>query len=109
MGLKGYSFYSMEGSRLALLTTTYRFPLWRKIDRRLSALYLDKIFGGIYFGYGNAWSNKTSLGQLKHFKKDIGGEVRMEFYSFYIYPTRVTFDAVYGLDRFVSEGAHYRH
>ncbi len=105
MGLKGYSFYSMEGSRLALLTTTYRFPLWRKIDRRLSALYLDKIFGGIYFGYGNAWSNKTSLGQLKHFKKDIGGEVRMEFYSFYIYPTRVTFDAVYGLDRFVSEGA----
>ena len=28
----------------------------------------------------------------------------MEFYSFYVYPTRVTFNAVYGLDKFISSG-----
>lgn len=104
LGLKGYSYYSIEGSRMALFTSYYRFPIFRNIDRSLGFLYLDKIFGAFYFGYGNAWSNKTSFDQLKHFKKDIGGQLRIEFNSFYVYPTRVTFSAVYGLDEFISDG-----
>ncbi|MBX7151358.1 hypothetical protein K1X84_06945 [bacterium] len=104
IGLKGYSYYSIEGSRMALLTSYYRFPIFRRIDRSLGFLYLDKIFGAFYFGYGNAWSNKTSFDQFNHFKKDIGGEIRIEFNSFYVYPTRVTFSAAYGLDKFISNG-----
>jgi hypothetical protein len=103
-GLKGYSYYSLEGSRMTLVTATYRFPLWRRIDRQIGYLYADKIFGGLYFGYGNVWSGKTSYATLEDFKKDIGFEIRMEFYSFYVYPTRITFDAVYGLDKFYSRG-----
>lgn len=104
IGLRGYSFYSIEGSRLALVKTTYRFPIWRNIDRKFLMLYLDKIYGGLYFGAGNAWSDKTTWKQINRFRKDVGFEVRMEFFSFYVYPTRLTFDAVYGLDRFNSEG-----
>ena len=97
-GLKGYSFYSLEGNKLALLNTTYRFPIWKHIDSKLANLYLDKIFGGIYFGYGDAWSKGVD------FKRSVGGELRMEFYSFFVYPTRVTFNAAYGLDKFISQG-----
>ncbi|MBL7959755.1 PD40 domain-containing protein [bacterium] len=97
-GLKGYSFYSIEGNKLALLNTTYRFPIWKDIDSKFASLYLDKIFGGIYFGYGDAWSKGID------FKKSIGGELRMEFYSFFVYPTRVTFNAAYGLDKFTTLG-----
>lgn len=103
-GLKGYSFYSIEGRRMAVITSTYRFPIWRRIDGRFLHIYLDKIFGGLYFGWGNAWSSKTSLDLLRQFKKDIGVEVRMELYSFFVYPTRLTFNAVYGLDEFKSRG-----
>jgi len=104
VGLKGYSYYSIEGSKLALLMANYRFPLMRNIDRRISILYLDKVFWAFYFGYGNAWSDKTTFHQLKDFKKDVGAELRMEFYSFYVYPTRLTFNAVYGLDKFTTYG-----
>ncbi|MBL7996213.1 PD40 domain-containing protein [bacterium] len=97
-GLKGYSFYSIEGNKLALLNTTYRFPIWKHIDSKFANLYLDKIFGGIHFGYGDAWSKGIN------FKKSIGGELRMEFYSFFVYPTRVTFNAAYGLDKFTTLG-----
>lgn len=97
-GLKGYSFYSLEGNKLALLNTTYRFPIWKRIDAKLANLYLDKIFGGVYFGYGDAWSKGVD------FKRSAGGELRMEFYSFFVYPTRVTFNAAYGLDKFTSLG-----
>lgn len=97
-GLKGYSFYSIEGNKLALLNTTYRFPIWKHIDSKFANLYLDKIFGGIYFGYGDAWSKEID------FKKSVGGELRMEFYSFFVYPTRVTFNAAYGLDKFETLG-----
>ena len=97
-GIKGYSFYSIEGNKLALLNTTYRFPIWKHIDSRIGTLYLDKIFGGLYFGYGDAWTKGID------FKKSIGGELRMEFYSFFVYPTRVTFNAAYGLDKFTTLG-----
>ncbi len=97
-GLKGYSFYSLEGNKLTLINTTYRFPIWRHIDSKAAHLYLDKIFGGIYFGYGDAWSKGVN------FKRSVGGELRMEFYSFFVYPTRVTFNAAYGLDKFTTRG-----
>lgn len=103
-GLKGYSYYSMEGNRLAVFTTTYRFPIWRKIDGTLMHLYVDKVFGGIYFGYGNAWTGRMTFDQFRKFKKDIGAELRWELYSFFVYPTRIVFNAVYGLDRFNSKG-----
>lgn len=97
-GLKGYSFYSIEGNKMALLNATYRFPVWKHIDSKFAHLYLDKVFGGINFGYGDAWSKNVD------FKKSVGGELRIEFYSFFVYPTRITFNAEYGLDKFITEG-----
>jgi len=41
--------------------------------------------------------DKTSL---KDFKKDIGFELRLETFSFYMYPTRIFLSTAYGLDEF---------
>lgn len=103
-GLKGYSFYSIEGRRMLLATLHYRFPIWRRIDKSLGFLYFDKVFGALYAGWGNAWSEPTTWGTLRDFKKDIGAEIRAEIHSFYVYPTRLALRAAYGLDAFTTFG-----
>lgn len=103
-GLKGYSFYSIEGRKMLLLMVHYRFPLLKRIDRQFLFLHFDKVYGAVYSGVGNAWSDKTSWTTLKDFKRDIGFELRAEIHSFYVYPTRLTLRADYGLDRFTSNG-----
>jgi len=42
--MKAYPFYSISGNEIAWINFTYRFPLWRNIDYKLSFLYFDKIF-----------------------------------------------------------------
>lgn len=103
-GLKGYSFYSIEGRRMLLTMLHYRFPIWRRIDKNLGFLYFEKVFGALYAGWGNAWSDKTTWNTLHDFKKDIGVELRAEIHSFYVYPTRVALRAAYGLDKFTTFG-----
>ena len=101
VGLKGYSYYSIEGRYLGLFNAVYRFPLIRRIDKKAGPLYFDKIFGGLTFGMGNAWSTRSTMDR---WKRDVGIELRAEMYSFYVYPTRLTFNAAYGIDRFTGYG-----
>jgi len=96
-GMKGYTFYGLGGNEAARVNLTYRFPMFDDIDFRFAHLYFDKLYGSIFFDYGNAWMTKTSL---KEFKKDIGFELRLETYSFYMYPTRIFLSTAYGLDEF---------
>lgn len=100
-GLRGYSFYSIEGNKLAALNTIYRFPLLRHIDADFSVFHLDKIFMGFYGGLGNAW---TQHQDWKKWKRSVGAELRIEMNAFYVYPTRINFMAAYGLDRFKTAG-----
>ncbi|MGA2669787.1 MAG: hypothetical protein ABSF32_12890, partial [Ignavibacteria bacterium] len=47
---------------------------------------------------GNAWDGNAT--KLKDFKKDIGAELRLQTYSYYVYPTSFALSAAYGLDQF---------
>lgn len=97
-GMKGYPFYSLGGNEFASFNLTYRFPILNKIDIRLLHLYFDKLYGSVYGDVGNAWTD----GQLKDvkFKRDVGAELRLESFSWYAFPTRIFFNASYGLDKF---------
>jgi hypothetical protein len=37
---------------------------------------------------------------LRNLKKDVGFELRLESFSFSMYPTRIFFSGAYGIDRF---------
>jgi Tol biopolymer transport system component len=98
LGNRGYPYFSIEGRKLLLGRATYRFPLFRHIDRRIKHLYFDKLFLGLFYDYGNAFNeSKIDLGD---FKSSVGVQLRMDMFSFYAYPTRFFFNAAYGLDEF---------
>lgn len=106
IGLRGYPFYSLEGRNLFIGKIHYRFPIFRNIDQAfLRYFYLDKIYGGLHFGIGDAWTGKTDGNRIRDFKREAGFELRFETSSFYVYPTRISFDATYGFDRHTYFGA----
>ena len=101
IGFKAYPFYSLSGNEMAWVNFTYRFPLWRDIDYKLSFLYFDKIFLSFHFDYGNAWTGE--IPGLDQFKKGAGAEIRLQMNSYYLFPTALFFNASYGFDSFQRE------
>ena len=98
-GMKGYTYYSLEGRRAALLNATCRFPLLTGIDRQVGPLYLDKLYGAVYVDGGRAWyGDGTDRALNRGFKKDLGAQLRFDAVSFHLFPTRFSLDAAYGFD-----------
>ena len=96
-GLKGYPFYTIEGSRMSVLTSRLRFPLVKKMNLNIHPVYFDKIYLSLYHQIGDAWRGDLSNINLI---QDIGLELRFGGYSWYAYPLALTMDAVYALDEF---------
>ncbi|NIR72574.1 biopolymer transporter Tol [candidate division KSB1 bacterium] len=104
-GNRGYPYFSLEGRKLLLGRVTYRFPLFTHLDLRFMHLYFDKVFLGVFYDYGNAFNeNSVDFGDLK---STVGFQFRMDTFSFYSFPTRFSFDAAYGLDRFETANQVY--
>jgi hypothetical protein len=97
-GMRGYSYYGIEGRKLLRLGLAYRLPIVRNIGRRLLWITFADLFGILYGDAGNAW-NKNAF-EPSAFKRDIGGQLRLGLYSFYSIPTALFIDGAYGLDRF---------
>lgn len=96
IGMKSYPFYSISGNEIFHINLNYRFPIIENIDTRLYHLYVDKIYGSIYFDLGDAWNDKNF--KLRNLKKGVGAEVRIQMNSFYIFPTSFFFNLAYGFD-----------
>jgi len=105
LGNRGYPYFSIEGRKMLLGRFTYRFPLFRHLGLRLMHMYFDKVFLGVFYDYGNAF-NENKL-KLSNFKSSVGFELRVDSYSFYSFPTRIFFNAAYGLDKFEVESQIY--
>ena len=95
-GLKGYSYYSMGGRKLAMGRALYRFPIWKDINWQLLHLYFGSLYGGMFAEAGKAWNEDEF--DLNGNKKDYGFELRLKGFSFYNMPFAATFEAAYGLD-----------
>jgi hypothetical protein len=95
-GLKGYSYYSMGGRRIAMGRVLYRFPIVGGINRQFMHLYFGSLYAGIFAEAGKAWnSDELDLGGSK---RDYGFELRLKGFSFYNMPLAASFEAAYGLD-----------
>ena len=98
LGLRGYPYYSIEGRKLLIGRTAYRFPIIDNLNFRLLNLYFDKLYAGVFYDYGNAF-NENEI-DLSKFKNNYGFELRLDLLSFYSFPTRIFFNAAYGLDEY---------
>ncbi len=97
-GMKGYPFYSLGGNEFLYGNVTYRFPISDRIDVRFLQFSFNRLYAAVYSDVGNAWMSGGMSG--KKFKRDLGVELRLEAFSYYMFPTRIFFNATYGQDRF---------
>ncbi|KPK96353.1 hypothetical protein AMJ80_00570 [bacterium SM23_31] len=106
-GLKGYSFYSLEGRKMAVGSVTYRFPVLKDIGIQLGPWYFDKLYASVGYQIGDAWSEKSP-----DIKKGVDIGLRLDMFSFYSYPTKIGFNIAYGFDRFAvanrKEGKNWK-
>ncbi|MCH7548228.1 MAG: hypothetical protein IH969_01610 [Candidatus Krumholzibacteriota bacterium] len=96
---RGYTYYTLGGRAGALASATWRFPIWRGINRQLSWLTFKDIYGGVFFGIVNAWDDGGF--PVQGYKRTAGYELRLNLGSFYAYPTTISFTGAYGLDSVV--------
>lgn len=127
-GMKGYSYYALEGQNMAILNLNYRFPIIKSLDLEFLHLRFDKLYGSVFADIGNLWDNsspsnafkdistgKSNLNSQKSyggydydrlkdswkdFKIDVGYQLRASLFSFFGYPTALEFSAAYGLTEF---------
>ncbi len=95
-GLRGYSYFSMGGTRIAMGRVTYRFPLLRNVNRQVFHLYFGSLYGGVFAEAGKAWNEDTF--DLNGNKKDIGFDLRLKGFTFYSYPIAASIEGAYGLN-----------
>jgi len=105
LGMKGYSYFSVEGTKKLIGSVAYRFPLFNHIDWKLYNFYFNKLYFGVFYDYGNAWT-KDEL-DFSEFKRDIGFQLRLETFSNYLFPTRFFLEAAYPLDEVSHEDVVY--
>jgi hypothetical protein len=105
IGMKGYSYYSIEGTRKFITTLTYRLPISRNLNWRFATLYFDKLYFGVFYDYGNAWVEDHP--ELKDFKRDIGFQLRLECFTNYLFPTKIFWEAVRPLEKAVNGSEVY--
>ncbi len=104
-GLRGYPFYSIEGRKLLVGRFTYRFPIFKNLQKRFLHITTNNLYLGAFVDYGNAFN--TDEIKLDDFKKDAGVNLRFAGFSFYGFPTAFEFSSAYSLDEFEHEGYTY--
>jgi hypothetical protein len=93
--LRGYTYYAIGGRKGALVSATYRFPIWRRINKQASWLTFKDVYGALFYEAAGAWNHSATPDD--NFAS-VGGELRLNMGSFYSYPTTVNFAAAYALD-----------
>jgi len=106
--MKGYTFYSIEGSKALMGTATLRFPLLPNMGKRVAQLYFDKVYGAVYTSMGKAWDRNIGEWNERYGRdgplRDVGGQLRFDLISYYSIPTRVQVDVAYGIDEVQDKG-----
>jgi Tol biopolymer transport system component len=95
-GMRGYSFYSLGGTRKVIGSLALRHPIWEPNRPRTGWLHWDGLYAGVFGDVGDAWRERDFDTDL--IKTDLGLELRAKFYSWYGYPTAVTFSAARAMD-----------
>ena len=99
-GLKGYPYYSIEGTNLMLYDIGLRLPLFREKHIPIGSFTIQHSTLGIISQFGDAWNRNESNYSLK---RSFGFEWRLSGYSFYNYPTSIGVEYHRGLDEFTMD------
>ena len=97
IGMKGYPFYSIEGTRQMINDITFRIPLFTQKHIQLGWFILQNSVLGFVYQTGNAWKGNFDQKDLLH---SGGIQWRFNGFSFYNFPTAIELEMHRGLDEF---------
>ena len=93
-GIKGYPFYSIQGTKSGLLDITMRVPIFMERHFKLNWLILQNSTLGFIMQAGDAWTDQMSI------KKSIGIQWRLNGFSFFNFPTAIEAEYHHPLNKF---------
>ena len=100
--LSGYPYFTAEGSKLIYTRIGYSFPILNRIRSRLLNFNFSKLRGEL-FAEAGAVSDFRSARDIRFDSKsilsDVGGKLRLQFFSFYRFEMEAYFQAVRPLNR----------
>jgi len=93
---RGYSYFSVGGRKAALGSLTYRFPVWRDINKQFFNLYFRDFYVGAFYETCNAWTESGIA--TEGWKNTVGIDLRLSLGSYYLFPTAISFVSAYAMD-----------
>ena len=96
-GLKGYPFYSIQGTKSAMLDMTFRIPMFQERHYKFKWMILQNSTLGAVMQIGDAWTDDISL------KKSLGIQWRLNGFSFFNFPTAIEAEYHHPLNEFNRE------
>jgi hypothetical protein len=98
-GLKGYPFYSIEGTKKTIETVSLRIPMAKNYHIPIGFFTFQNSSLGIIYSLGDAWRKNNGI----EWKQSAGIELRLNGFSFYNYPTAISMEIHRGLNSFTNE------
>jgi len=96
-GMRGYPFYSIEGTRQMINDVTVRIPIFTEKHFKLGWFILQNSVLGFIYQSGGAWNGEFDEKNLLH---SSGIQWRFNGFSFYNFPTAIELELHRGLDEF---------
>ena len=96
-GVRGYPFYSIQGTKSALLDATFRIPIFMEKNYKAKWIIFQNSTLGAVIQAGDAWTEDVSI------KKSVGIQWRINGFSFYNFPTAIEVEYHQPLDTFKRE------
>ena len=88
-GLKGYPFYSIQGTKKFLAELTFRAPVFSQKQIDLLSTIIQNCTIATIFQFGDSWGNENKFS----LKKSVGIQWRLNGYSFYNFPIAIEAEA----------------
>jgi len=112
-GLKGYPFYSIQGTHSAMIDATFRMPIFMEKHYKAKWTIWQNSTLGAIFQVGDAWTNaeevepeeelKENHAEAFSLKKSVGIQWRLNGFSFYNFPTAIEVEYHQPINKFERE------
>ena len=110
--LSGYPYFTESGSKLLYARVGYGFPVFKRISSRFINFSFSKLYAELFAEAGvvgnfssfediDFWSGKSwrSWPNTDQFLTDVGGELRLQLFTFYRIPMFAYFQVAHPLNR----------
>lgn len=97
-GMRSYPYFALGGNTTALAKFSYTFPITEQLHTQVGRHTFDKLFLRLFAETGNGWNGPLEIGN--NLKTGIGGELRLAFNSYYLFPLKLFISSAYGFNKF---------